>query len=223
MIGGVKGFPYSADEVTVTTQTLADGTTITHQRLVKVYQDSQGRTRREEYGLQTASAGQDATPQYVRIFDPVAGVSYILSPRDHTAHKRELRRRTLLPPSQTTGAAVNPTPAPPVPPPLRPTWQDLGTQVPEGLEARGARITTTIPAGAEGNDRPMQITTEMWTSPLNPRLPLMRITNDPRFGETVTRLTHLVRDEPPADLFRAPTDYTIEELQPVAKPASPSE
>jgi hypothetical protein len=101
--------------------------------------------------------------------------------------------------------------------------EDLGTQVLDGFEARGARITTTIPAGAEGNDRPMQITTETWISPLSPRLVLTRITNDPRFGKTVIRLTNLVRDEPPAELFQMPADYTVDELRPVAEPASPSD
>ena len=172
------------------------------------------------FWLQTASAGQDATPQSVRIFDPVAGVSYSLIPRDHTAHKTELRRRAVQPPSQTTGASANPTSPPPAPP--RPTREDLGTQELEGLEVRGERIIRTIPAGAEGNDRPMQITTEMWTS-LKPRLVLMRITNDPRYGESAMRLTNLVRDEPPAELFQLPPDYTVEELQPVTEPASPSD
>jgi hypothetical protein len=149
----------------------------------------------------------------------VAGVYYYLNPRDHTAQKTEVRRRTAPPPPQASGAAANSAPAPPAPP--RPTLEDLGTQVIEGLEAKGLRTTTTVPAGAEGNDRPLQITTEMWTS-LNPPLLLMRISNDPRFGETVMRLTNLVRDEPPAALFELPSDYTVEELQPAAKPASDS-
>jgi len=217
---GMEGFPYSADEVTVTTQPLADGTTITRQQVVKVYQDSQGRTRREYFGSQTGSAGQDATPRSVRIFDPVAGVTYSLNSRNHTAQKTELHRRTTQPPPQTTGASANPASAPPAPP--RPTREDLGTQVIEGLEVRGERITTTIPAGAEGNDRPMQITTEIWGS-LKPRLVVMRMTNDPRYGESVMRLTNLARDEPPAALFQLPPDYTVEELQPVAEPASPSD
>jgi hypothetical protein len=52
---------------------------------------------------------------------------------------------------------------------------------------------------------------------------LMKVTNDPRYGETVMRLTNLVLAEPSPDLFQVPPDYTIQELQPVAKPESPSE
>jgi hypothetical protein len=37
------------------------------------------------------------------------------------------------------------------------------------------------------------------------------------------RLTNLVLDEPPAELFQVPADYTVEELQPVTKPVPPSD
>jgi hypothetical protein len=39
----------------------------------------------------------------------------------------------------------------------------------------------------------------------------------------VLRLTNPVLDEPSADLFQVPADYTVQELQPIAKPASPSD
>jgi hypothetical protein len=68
----------------------------------------------------------------------------------------------------------------------------------------------------------MQITYESWYS-TKVRLMLLIVTNDPRSGETVTRFTNLVLDEPPADLFQVPPDYTVQELQPVAKPESPSD
>lgn len=211
--------PYSADEVTVTTQTLADGTKITHQRLSKLYQDSQGRSRSEYFGNGVESVGQDDSPQPVSIFDPVAGARYFLNPRDRTAQRRDVRRPMPPPLSKTTGASSNLTPARPVSP--QRTYEDLGTQMIEGLEAKGERITTNIPAGAEGNDQPMQTTFERWIS-TKPRLVLLSVTNDPRYGETVTRLANLVLDEPPAELFQVPADYTVQELQPVAKPESPS-
>jgi hypothetical protein len=104
----------------------------------------------------------------------------------------------------------------------RPTREDLGTQVIEGLEARGERITRIIPEGAEGNDKPMQMTSESWIA-AKEGIVLLQISNDPRRGERVMHLTNLVLEEPPAELFQLPADYTLEELRPVAKPESPSD
>ena len=219
-VRGPVWVPYSADEVTVTTQILADGTKVTHKRLVKEYQDSQGRKRYDFFGPGVESAEQKDSPVQIRIIDPVAGAIYNLNPRDHTAQKTDMRRRTPSPPALPTAPSTNFKPAPPEPP--QPTREDLGMQVIEGVEAEGERIARIIPAGAEGNDQPMQITEEVWRS-AKLRRALMSITNDPRSGETVRRLTNLVLEEPSSDLFEVPPDYTIQELQPVAKPEPPSD
>jgi hypothetical protein len=44
----VKGAPYSAEAVTESTQTLADGTRLTRRTTAQVYRDGEGRTRREQ-------------------------------------------------------------------------------------------------------------------------------------------------------------------------------
>src|SRR5437868_4821196 len=84
----VKGAPYSAQAVTETIQTLADGNRITQKSTAMVYRDALGRERREEtlpvIGPFTA---QGDAPQIVSIFDPVAGASYSLNSREHTAIK----------------------------------------------------------------------------------------------------------------------------------------
>jgi hypothetical protein len=216
--GRLHSIAYSADQVTEISQTLADGTKVTEKRLAKIYQDSQGRKRYENYRVGMESAGQDQSPDYILIQDPVDGVTYSLNPRDHTAQKTEIPRPT-SPPVRPT--APNPAAAQPAMP--KPTREELGTQVIEGLEAKGERITRTIPEGAEGNDRPIQITREIWYSVAMPSIVLMRTTNDPRRGETVTRLTDIVFEEPPAELFQVPADYTLKELQTVAKPEPPSD
>jgi hypothetical protein len=36
--------------------------------------------------------------------------------------------------------------------------------------------------------------------------------SDPRFGETVYRLTNIQRTEPPASLFELPSDYTVNDM-----------
>src|SRR6266508_4004192 len=68
-------------------------------------------------------------------------------------------------------------------------------------------------AGKMGNDRPIEIVSERWDSPELQTVVLSKH-NDPRFGETVYRLTNINRAEPAQTLFEVPADYKVEEGQP---------
>ena len=84
----VKGAPYSAQAISESIQTLADGNRIVHKSTASVYRDGEGRTRREQTLKAIgpyASAGDP--PQTTFINDPVAGVNYILDSRTRTARK----------------------------------------------------------------------------------------------------------------------------------------
>jgi hypothetical protein len=85
--------------------------------------------------------------------------------------------------------------------------ESLGTQLIEGVQAEGTRTTHTIPAGAIGNDRPIQIVSERWYSP-ELQTVVMTKHSDPRMGETIYHLTNINRSEPSPSLFQAPADYT---------------
>ncbi|HSS97965.1 MAG TPA: hypothetical protein VLK33_13085, partial [Terriglobales bacterium] len=86
--------------------------------------------------------------------------------------------------------------------------EELGTQTMEGVLVNGVRTTHTIPVGEIGNDRPLAIVTEVWTSPeLNTIVYSKR--SDPRMGEQTFRLTNISRAEPSASLFTVPGDYKI--------------
>jgi hypothetical protein len=84
----VKGAPYSAEAVTETIQTLSDGNRIINKFSSSVYRDSEGRTRREQSfkGLGVLGVGEEPL-KTIFIHDPVAGVTYSLDSRTHTAHK----------------------------------------------------------------------------------------------------------------------------------------
>ncbi|HEV2764987.1 MAG TPA: hypothetical protein VGV38_18535 [Pyrinomonadaceae bacterium] len=89
----VKGAPYSAEAVTETVQSLADGNRIVRKSTAQVYRDSEGRTRREQtLGNLGPFAPAGEAPQTIFINDPVAGVNYILDPRERTARKLPLPR-----------------------------------------------------------------------------------------------------------------------------------
>ncbi|HKQ93837.1 MAG TPA: hypothetical protein VJZ77_24470 [Blastocatellia bacterium] len=84
----VKGAPYSASAITEHVQTLSDGNQIIRKNESKLYRDSEGRARTEQT-LRTIgkwTSGGEAQ-QHIIITDPVAGVSYSLNPRTHTANR----------------------------------------------------------------------------------------------------------------------------------------
>ena len=86
--------------------------------------------------------------------------------------------------------------------------ENLPEQVIEGVRATGTRSTTVIPAGAIGNMNEIRIVSEQWFSPDLEVLVLTKH-SDPRVGETIYRLTNIVRAQPDPNLFVAPADYTI--------------
>ncbi len=84
----VKDAPYSAEAVTETKQTLADGNRISRTNTSKIYRDSQGRTRREQQiGALGPWSSAGEPREVIFINDPVAGVNYVLNPSDRTAQK----------------------------------------------------------------------------------------------------------------------------------------
>jgi len=94
--------------------------------------------------------------------------------------------------------------------------EDLGKQVIEGVECVGTRIVNTIPADAIGNERPIEIVFERWFSN-ELQVVMMTRNSDPRSGETIYRLTNVIRKEPSADLFKLPGDYSV--VEPTMMPA----
>lgn len=91
--------------------------------------------------------------------------------------------------------------------------ESLGKQTMEGVEVEGTRYISTIPAGEIGNELPINIITEKWYSQELKQLIYLK-TSDPRHGETIYRLTNIVRSNPDPFLFEVPSDYTIKEMKP---------
>lgn len=91
--------------------------------------------------------------------------------------------------------------------------ESLGVQNVEGVEAEGTRSTTTIPVGAIGNEREIDIVYEKWYSK-DLQMIVLSKHNDPRIGEQTYRLTNIRRDEPSSNLFSPPADYRIVETVP---------
>jgi hypothetical protein len=84
--------------------------------------------------------------------------------------------------------------------------EDLGTRNIEGVDCTGTRQTSTIPAGAIGNDKPISIVTETWYSDAIGAV-VESISDDPRYGKTTYHLTNVQLSEPPRSLFEPPANF----------------
>jgi hypothetical protein len=219
----VTGKPYSAEQDSQTVKTLADGTHITEgAQKVVMYRDSLGRTRTERTPAQMPGILAAAPPVFIDITDPVAGYRYTLDSNSHIAH------RSPYAPTRIGTPVPNPLPSPPPPPlPLPPPSaantpdqrprpevrrESLGTQNIEGVLAEGMRTTTTWPVDSVGNDRPIVAVNEIWTS-RDLGMPVLSKVSDPRFGETITKLTNISLSEPDPFLFQPPAGYEIVDPQ----------
>ena len=211
MISGgerIKGAPYTATAITESTQVLGDGNRIVHKSSVFIARDGQGRTRREENFGEMGGLHVNGGKIYF-ISDPTTGTDYILSPDEQAARivKREGGQREE--PKITIQRRKLPEGEMKV---LSPEWsaesknESLGTQVIEGVNCEGHRETRVIPAGAIGNERPIEISSESWTS-TDLHVLVLRKRNDPRLGETSYRLTNIKLGEPDPSLFQVPSGY----------------
>jgi hypothetical protein len=264
----VKNSPFSAEAISESVQTLADGNRIVRSSTSKMYRNSEGRFRREMNGsISGGVLGSLYTVgQGVTILDPVGGFRYSIDPnlrtttqmiyaprgevrvisgmdekigaelkaatanREAVVVHRELAEKiraevnvavTAAPVATVRGAVTGQVMeglAPLAMPSIMPTmgghskWEtrteNLGNQNIEGVDAEGTRTVTTIPAGAIGNERAIEIVYEKWVS-RELQLVVMSKHSDPRFGEQTYRLTNINRSEPDPALFTPPNGYRM--------------
>ncbi len=231
----VIGAPYTATAITETTQVLADGNRIVNKSTALLARDNQGRTRREET-MGALGPLPVKAPRMAFISDPIANANYVLDLNARTAHvvktdgevlarqvpdgpEGTFHKRVVVTRAGGPGLGMDQTiafvgaanEAGDV------KTQSLGTQVIEGVAAEGKRVTRIIPAGQIGNERPLVITSEVWTSP-DLQMVVLSKRNDPRFGETVYRVTDINRAEPDASLFEVPAGFSVDNGPPLPPP-----
>jgi len=115
----IAGAPYSAEQVQEYARKMPDGTTSNTRNVIgRFARDAQGRTRAER--------AYKVGPYWsTEIYDPVAGVAYLIDDQAKVAHRMALRPYT--------------------PADARPAYsgqndEDLGTQVVDGLSLKGRRV-----------------------------------------------------------------------------------
>ncbi len=238
----VQGAPYSANVINESVQTLADGNRIVQSSTGTTARDSMGRTRQDAPLPAIGNMSPAKEPHLVFLQDPVAQTSYTLNVTDKTAMKGPSFNGGSAGVSKRIAtvdikglAAVGPMtvaaggPPPPLAAAPMITFQrteimadasnakteDLGSQTMEGVMVTGTRTTRTIPAGQIGNDRPIEIVTEVWTSP-ELKTVVYSKRGDPRIGDQTFKLTNIIRSQPDPSLFIVPADFkVIEGAEPI--------
>lgn len=233
----VTGVPYTATEVTETTQTLSDGNKIVNKTSGTVARDSQGRVRREMSVGRIGAAGAN-NHKMLFISDPTAhhqetmgagngaDISTVITTDGDSNNDPQIitlnragstmvNKKVILRKSKdTNGAEGEESDNKQV------KHEDLGTQTVAGVSAQGKRDTVTIPAGEIGNEKPIEIVSETWYSP-DLHATVMRKHSDPRSGETVFQLTNISRAEPDPALFQLPEGMKV--MQDHSRHAAPKE
>jgi hypothetical protein len=195
----VKGAPYSAQAVFEITQTLADGSRVTHSTYSRLYRDNEGRERCDETSGDTFKG--------IFISDPVAHSGYSLDLDRRVATRtvgqeevrKEMRGAVIRFVQDPMGLAsekggkltgfLNPV-------------EPLGTRMIEGISAVGTR-TTVVALDGRIDD-----VDERWISPDLHIAMLMTASNSP-WGPMTYKLTNIIRGEQPRALFDVPADYKV--------------
>jgi len=226
-VAPVKGAPFCAAVSTEHRQSFADGNRIHTAENSNICRDSEGRTRREASLNLLGAGSQASTPKLITILDPVAGLRYMLDSENKIAHKITLPALGSAPDKGLPKSgevfimrSVGGSGAQAVTSNMvyrkaghdsdepAPTTENLGDQTINGLHATGTRITTTIPSGKMGNDKPIVVTSERWYS-ADLKATVMTKHNDPWAGELETQFNNVNTSEPDPSLFTVPNDYKI--------------
>ena len=227
ILSPVTGEPYQAEKLTRSTQTLSDGTVITHETRGLIARDAAGRVREDLYIVHSGQVNGkevDKSLQSATVGDPVAHRMLFWT---GTGGKIAMEMPLPSLPAILT--------APPPPPPPRPMGtedtppraislgsrsaaskdtvrtESLGRQSLAGVMVDGTRVTTTIPLGEVGNDRPIEVVHEEWSSP-QLGIVVKTVDTDPRTGEQTMELNALEQVEPSETLFQAPAGYTVQDF-----------
>ncbi len=229
----VQGAPYTATITNESIQTLADGNRIVQTSTGTTARDSMGRTRQDAPLPTIGNMAPADAPHFVFLQDPVAQVSYTLNLTDKTAMKGPsfagmaapelrqfsdhgafgaevtIRAESIGAGPVLQGIAIQKAS---IADEGQAQTEDLGSKVMEGVNVTGTRVTRTIPAGQIGNDKPISIVTEVWTSP-DLKTVVYSKRSDPRMGDQTFKLTNIVRSEPDPALFTVPADFKIVDAQ----------
>ncbi len=207
---GCIGEPFSGVRTVQGANNFADGNRIDRGTTVRLYRDGQGRTRVErEVPAVVLANNPRLEPVDITINDPVSGERIELRPKSKTAFVFRGGALPARPPSHTP-PDISATFARHLYAANDPGWSkpvSLGEKSFDGLRATGQRRQYSIPVGAIGNEKPIQLTVEQWFIP-ELSLVVARSSKASLGGELGNQVENIVRGEPDPALFLIPSDYS---------------
>jgi hypothetical protein len=156
------------------------------------------------------NSGQPQLRIRTSIYDPAAKTDTSWSTGPGSLALTTISHSHIVAPPNLSGIAHTPYPRDPRP---EITNEDLGIRRIAGMEATGRRRTEIIPAGQEGNDLPLKLITETWTS-IKDHIVLMVVTDNPGVGHYSWEITNLTLGTPDSAFFTPPTNYPVWDNEP---------
>ncbi|MGA7339706.1 MAG: hypothetical protein WBE72_02920 [Terracidiphilus sp.] len=189
----ISGVPFSAVVMIESEQLLPDGSVTIRRSQANIARDSRGRIRNELHML--VPDGYKGVPPLLsaHIYDPATRISYFLNPA------------TLIARKQIAGSPRSEFD--------QPGAEDLGYQILNGMQAKGTRITRTVPAQLSGTGKEVKVSDEFWYSE-DLHMNLLERHTDVRGGIQTVGILSIKTEEPDPSLFEVPAGYKVADLTP---------
>jgi hypothetical protein len=227
-VGVVSGTPFRTQIVhTTTSKSPRIQQALIHPRTESVARDAQKRILRDvvtgEFKRDTGSeAGSTVEEHAITICDPTAETFTELDTMNATAKIIHARSAAAAKHSAASSSRTFCSRQSPFHENLQNTqmsFQDLGTQTIEGIEAHGVRTTRAPLAATDGGDRkPVEEVTDTWCSDELSAV-VLKVTQSRGGLKFTAAMQNIVRGEPDAALFEIPPGYAVTES--VETPSNP--
>jgi hypothetical protein len=198
----LPGAPFTATVTTQWKRTLDDGSTVTIGNHRRIARDNSGRIFQERRNLYPADDPRENELNRLEFADPRVHSLTTCWPRVQICQVSNYLESSVEPPSTPTGPVEGGKGFL--------TRIDLGRDSVAGVEAIGTRETTTVNAGAIGNDRAISIVKEFWYSP-QLGINLIEKRQDPSYGSQTFTVSQISLAEPDSSLFELPAGFRIED------------
>jgi hypothetical protein len=194
LIVPVAGTPFTAT-VVINNE---DGSRSSQYSVIEIARDSAGRIRNERHKFVPGTFRGTPPTLFVHTYDPATRISHVYDPVTMT-----YRDQVVLPPRKSIDQKDG-------------KEEDLGSTTINGTQARGTRVTRTIPARVSGTGKPVNMVDEFWFSE-ELQMNVMEQHTDGRGGLQTLAILSIKREEPDASLFEVPAGY---KRDPIAPPVS---